>query len=487
MLEKLNEEQEKQIEIIRNKWIDRALNSNGEYNEKNLKDGIDWLYSLVNLPPPKFKIIVNSPLAAQFAFNFITEIFKILKDKELKVNDQINDQVTSQVRNQIWDQVNNQIWNQVNDQIRNQVWDQVNNQIWNQVRDQINDQVWNQVRDQINNQIWNQVSDQVSDQVDNQVNNQIRDQINNKINNQINDQVWDQVNSQVNNQVNNQINDQVWNQVWDQVNSQVNNQIWNQVNDQIRNQVWDQVWNQIWNQVNDQINDQVTSQVRNQIWDQVRNQVGSQYINFLSRGLSWDSGWLAFFDYFGIIGIKLTDNFRKYESYIKQGFWDAILFENVVIIITPPIKVLQQNNRLHSNTEAAVQWLDGTENYFIEGVGFGKDIFEKIRDKKLTSDEAVNLRNVEQRTIAMRKIGYENVIRELGANILHTDGDYQLISVDMKDDDVPAKFVKVKCPSTGKEVLLRVDPKDTNIIDCMSAVSWTFVLNKEEYKPEIET
>jgi hypothetical protein len=203
--------------------------------------------------------------------------------------------------------------------------------------------------------------------------------------------------------------------------------------------------------------------------------------------LSWDSGWLAFFDYFGIIGIKLTDNFRKYESYIKQGFWDAILFENVVIIITPPIKVLQQNNRLHSNTEAAVQWLDGTENYFIEGVGFGKDIFEKIRDKKLTSDEAVNLRNVEQRTIAMRKIGYENVIRELGANILHTDGDYQLISVDMKDDDVPAKFVKVKCPSTGKEVLLRVDPKDTNIIDCMSAVSWTFVLNKEEYKPEIET
>ena len=323
MLEKLNEEQEKQIEIIRNKWIDRALNSNGEYNEKNLKDGIDWLYSLVNLPPPKFKIIVNSPLAAQFAFNFITEIFKILKDKELKVNDQINDQVTSQVRNQIW--------------------------------------------------------------------------------------------------------------------------------------------------------------------DQVRNQVGSQYINFLSRGLSWDSGWLAFFDYFGIIGIKLTDNFRKYESYIKQGFWDAILFENVVIIITPPIKVLQQNNRLHSNTEAAVQWLDGTENYFIEGVGFGKDIFEKIRDKKLTSDEAVNLRNVEQRTIAMRKIGYENVIRELGANILHTDGDYQLISVDMKDDDVPAKFVKVKCPSTGKEVLLRVDPKDTNIIDCMSAVSWTFVLNKEEYKPEIET
>jgi len=73
----LTEEEKALIPVIRDNWIN-MLSSPDHYLFDHLDEaekGIDWLYSLVEIPPP-MKIYVESPYAAQYA----VAILKILQD-----------------------------------------------------------------------------------------------------------------------------------------------------------------------------------------------------------------------------------------------------------------------------------------------------------------------------------------------------------------------------------------------------------------------
>jgi hypothetical protein len=114
-IEKLSIEQEKQINGIKNKWLEKVFkyelyqNASFENTMKQMKD----LYSFCNLNEP-LVLFLDSPMACQIAANIIC-----------KEENQVESQVFSQVKNQVWDQVSNQVWNQVSNQVGNQVWNQV--------------------------------------------------------------------------------------------------------------------------------------------------------------------------------------------------------------------------------------------------------------------------------------------------------------------------------------------------------------------------
>ena len=61
-IEKLTPEQEALIPVVRDEWINFALCGDTSINEKAVREGIDWLYSLDNYPPPKEVVICDSPL-----------------------------------------------------------------------------------------------------------------------------------------------------------------------------------------------------------------------------------------------------------------------------------------------------------------------------------------------------------------------------------------------------------------------------------------
>ena len=182
MINELNEEQIKLMEVVKQEWIDR-LDSCPHPNHEAIISGVRWLYSFCKLKDP-LVVIVQSPLGAQIAANMLCA-------------DQVSDQVYAQVRDQVRDQVHAQVYAQVSaqvhDQVHAQVHDQVSDQVYAQVRDQVHDQVSAQVYDQVHDQVHAQVRAQVSAQVHAQVHAQVYAQVYAQVHDQVYAQVRDQV------------------------------------------------------------------------------------------------------------------------------------------------------------------------------------------------------------------------------------------------------------------------------------------------------
>jgi hypothetical protein len=243
------------------------------------------------------------------------------------------------------------------------------------------------------------MSDQVPDQVWGQVLGQVRGQVRG----QVSDQVWGQVRGQVSDQVRGQVSDQVWGQVRGQVSDQVRGQVWGQVRGQVSDQVSDQVLGQVLGQVRDQVRGQVWGQVRDQVRGQVWGQVGKEYETFAGIGLGQDSGWVSFYDFFTDIKVINNEKFNQYKEFIESGVYDTILFNNFAIGCRRPNFVGRDTqNRMHSDVRSAISWRDGFELYYLAGVHFPKELWQKVVSGKMSFKQILDIENTEQRLQAMR-------------------------------------------------------------------------------------
>ncbi len=68
MITELTEDQKNLMPIVRDEWISRCLDGDTSINEVDLKEGINYLYAKINLPPPSIEI-VGSPFEAQARAN----------------------------------------------------------------------------------------------------------------------------------------------------------------------------------------------------------------------------------------------------------------------------------------------------------------------------------------------------------------------------------------------------------------------------------
>ena len=160
--------------------------------------------------------------------------------------------------------------------------------------------------------------------------------------------------------------------------------------------------------------------------------------------------------------------------------------DEICILVRPIIK--SQNRQFHSVTTAALKW-DDLSIYYLHGVKFEYELWERIVKKTIPSREILQLANQEQKSAAMRVYGYENILKDLQAKTLAKKSlsingkieEYQTLEVDLKDDTVPARFVKVICWSTGKTHLLRVDPRMDSTRDPIGALAWTANVKPGEY------
>jgi hypothetical protein len=235
------------------------------------------------------------------------------------------------------------------------------------------------------------------------------------------------------------------------------------------------------------------------------NSIFNQWRNVWSReppalGLLSDGPWLAEADFYEqVCGITPSEGLKKYTSFLKKGVFQLATFSHTAVIMNAPKEIyLNDEFRPHSMSKPAITWRDGTKNYYLHGVRFPEDLWKKVTERKLTAKETMAVLNIEHRTIALRIIGYDKVLQEIGAKVIAKKDvitqptgrlvHYEVIEADLRDDSpwVKARFVRVQCPSTGKETVIRVDPTaNTNTVD--GAVAWTFGLRPEQYNPELET
>jgi hypothetical protein len=96
--------------------------------------------------------------------------------------------------------------------------------------------------------------------------------------------------------------------------------------------------------------------------------------------------------------------------------------------------------------------------------------------------------NMERRRLYLEWFGTERFMKEAGARVLDTDddagGERRLLEVQLANDE-PLVCVSVRCPSTGRQYMLRVPPTMTT---CREAVAWTAGFDDpEDYAPVVET
>ncbi len=215
--------------------------------------------------------------------------------------------------------------------------------------------------------------------------------------------------------------------------------------------------------------------------------------------------WVAYHDFFTRIGCtnhKEKNIFDEYLNFIRtsNSYVCVCTLKSVLLCKRPLLTIQDDKNRLNNTEGPAVQFSDGYSQYYINGVFFDEKLFLEIFiHKTITPKEILNIRNAEQKVIALKHYGYDRVISELNAKKLDTWKTKSLVNGNWAECELYEfelefsrwsknvyRFVKVQDHSTGKVTTLAVPiEKQTNT--AKGAVSWTFGMTEEEYNPYYET
>jgi len=108
--------------------------------------------------------------------------------------------------------------------------------------------------------------------------------------------------------------------------------------------------------------------------------------------------------------------------------------------------------------------------------------------ESITYHEVMRETNAERRRVMLTRMGYEKFVAEAKARTLDMDydpgGTRRLLSINIPEDE-PLVCLSVKCPSTGREYVLRVPP---SMRTCHQAAAWIAGFdNPALYKPLVET
>jgi len=376
-LDKLTPEQEALMPVVRDEWINLSLNRGKAVQEDEIREGIDWLYEISNLPKHPRIVIFNSYIELQLEYNLLPRL--------------------------------------VEDPVWTYRWNSVTNSCYKSVKDSVNNSL---------------------------------------------------------------------------------NSMHDSLCKSIKNSVHDSIWNSVTNSVRNPVNRSVSIHVYDSVKLLVRNFFRSFRLAFIddSVGVANWAGMLSFYDYFGRIGIMNDDeNFNIFRDMIRAGMWTSCHYEHRVLVCRLPTKVSKdEQGRLHSTTGPAVQWRDGSGQYFLHGVNFRQnlddcmsepELWRKIvSSKDLSLNEILRIPNMEQRHVALKLHGAEKLLQEVGAQAQLIDKSKrgnELYKIELIIWGRTLKLLKYKDPSTERIYVsfVRYECEKAD-----EAMAWKFQLSEEEYR-----
>ena len=313
---------------------------------------------------------------------------------------------------------------------------------------------------------WDSVGDSVGDSVEASVKASVWDSVKDSVK----DSVWASVWASVGASVGASVRDSIW----ASVEASVKASVWASVKDSIRASVWASV------------GASVGASIRASIRDSVRASVGASVrasVNEYSSYIDLSNyGWVSFYDFFEKINLLDNFNFKQYKKLIRSNVFNAYEYENYVFAIQPPVYIeTNLAGRLHSTTQAAVQFRDGSEYYFINGRSIPAWI---VNDKSsITKERFMKETDADIKGAIYESIGQQGMLDLLGAKvvdrreIVHANGDREVVEL-LKTDDLfkeidnqPFAWVSMCCPSTGTHYLQGVEPHHTNAIEAIASLS----------------
>jgi hypothetical protein len=153
---------------------------------------------------------------------------------------------------------------------------------------------------------------------------------------------------------------------------------------------------------------------------------------------------------------------------------------NIVFIVEKP-QCSWQNRNLHSDTKPAIQWKDGTGIYFLNGVNFPKELWEKAIGRKMSFKEVMGIQDIDQRTQAMAYCPPMDFLKENGKLLDKSKRGNELWFIPKGLFRIDAYFLYYKCPSTGKGYLSGIEPKIGEQKSADNAMAWKLSLSPSDY------
>jgi hypothetical protein len=97
-IDELTPEQEALIPIVRQEWIDFSLGGDTSVNEPEAKEGLSWLYKEANLEPPEHVVVMDSPIACQFAANLMKHYCENIEVYEKEAREEVMKEIAAEAK-----------------------------------------------------------------------------------------------------------------------------------------------------------------------------------------------------------------------------------------------------------------------------------------------------------------------------------------------------------------------------------------------------
>lgn len=117
---------------------------------------------------------------------------------------------------------------------------------------------------------------------------------------------------------------------------------------------------------------------------------------------------------------------------------------------------------MHSDQLPAVEWEENTGLYYLDGVNFKKELWEKVVSKTMSLSEILKIEISDQRTVAL-KYNPQAIIKENAVLIDKDDRNNELYLVQNSEINTLTRypkiyFLKMLCP-TGRTFIEGVNPE----------------------------
>ena len=262
------------------------------------------------------------------------------------------------------------------------------------------------------------------------------------------------------------IGDNIGDNIWNNIRSNIWSNIWSNIGDNIRNNIWSNIgdniesniWNNIWSNIGDNIRDNIWNNIRINIWN---NKM--EFSTFSSSDSSWVH-WYLYQLYYFEVGLLKEDEYSKLlRLYIDDVIdsWMCIYLKNVAVVSRKPV-VRREDERLHSDQLPAVLFPDGYEIYFLDGVEFPKETWQRVVSKEMSLSEIMKIEISDQRTVAL-KYNPQAIIKEKAKLVHKSERGNELYLVKGSEINTLTSypemyFLKMTCP-TGRVFIEGVEPE----------------------------
>lgn len=202
-----------------------------------------------------------------------------------------------------------------------------------------------------------------------------------------------------------------------------------------------------------------------------------------------DAYWVSYYLYCrDVVGVEFTtENSNRLDAWAEttRSLGWFYPHESVCILTDRSLQLhMDDQNRLHHDSEPACLWRDGWRIYFSRNVRVPMYVFEKpelLNPKRIDEQD-----NQEVRRVMIERYTPERYLLESRATLLDDDPEWGKLYRKPIPDDEPIVMVSVinstpEPDGTYKNYWLRVPP---TMKKAKEAVAWTFGKSADEYQPD---